>query len=102
LTRFLKIRIDLPVIPVCDAATRDAAQLAGTGVGQVFLYNESLNRGYLFWDADADGDFDSSIILEAAATLTISARGILFDVRSRNYTYVAVRYLSGRERSSEL
>jgi hypothetical protein len=50
---------------MCDGmAYSDAAQLAGTGVGQVFLYNESLNRGYLFWDADADGDFDSSVILE--------------------------------------
>jgi hypothetical protein len=50
---------------MCDGmAYSDAAQLAGTGVGQVFLYNETLNRGYLFWDADADGDFDSSVILE--------------------------------------
>jgi hypothetical protein len=49
---------------MCDGmAAYDAAQLAGTGVGQVFLYNEGLNRGYLFWDADADGDFESSVIL---------------------------------------
>ena len=48
----------------CDGMARfDAAQFAFTGVGQVFLYNEDLDRGYLFWDADADGDFDSSVIL---------------------------------------
>ena len=48
----------------CDGMARfDAAELEGNGFGQVFLYNEGLDRGYLFWDADADGDFDSSLIL---------------------------------------
>ena len=48
----------------CDGMAHfDAAQFANTVVGQVFLYNESLNRGYLFWDADSDGDFDSGVIL---------------------------------------
>jgi len=63
-----------PGNPEQTAENRDA----GTGVGQVLLHNESLNRGYLFWDADADGDFDSSVILEGCGHAEdFSARNLI-------------------------
>ena len=45
---------------------RDEAndRYADSGVGQAFAYNEAADRGFLFWDTDADGRFDSTVILE--------------------------------------
>jgi Ca2+-binding RTX toxin-like protein len=42
----------------------NAEGLYGTDLGQVFMFNEAENLGYLLWDADADGVFESGVVLQ--------------------------------------
>jgi hypothetical protein len=42
----------------------NAEGLYGTNIGQAFMFNETENQGYLLWDADADGVFESGVVLQ--------------------------------------